>query len=101
EEKIIVNNEEIEEVEIDAPVIKEEKREKKTFQQMTNEEKILCILNRPKYIPQINCKIQTETSCYRGVIIKYENQIIYFQPLKGIAVIQIVVNEITNIEMIW
>ncbi|WP_088066573.1 CotO family spore coat protein [Gottfriedia luciferensis] len=44
---------------------------KKPFKAMTNEEKVLFMINKPHYIPKVECRIRTNNDFYIGYIMGY------------------------------
>lgn len=80
--------------------VQDDKRKAVPFQEMTNEEKIYYLLNRPHYIPKANCFIRTNRTSYIGYITSYENEVVTIKSPTKLMETAIDINEITIIQMI-
>ncbi|WP_017152794.1 CotO family spore coat protein [Bacillus bingmayongensis] len=71
-----------------------------SFREMTNEEKVYYLLNRPHYIPKANCFFRTKRASYIGRIIAYENGRVKIKSSTKLIETVIDINEIILIQMI-
>ncbi|WP_243521153.1 CotO family spore coat protein [Bacillus pseudomycoides] len=71
-----------------------------SFREMTNEEKVYYLLNRPHYIPKANCFFRTKRASYIGRIIAYENGRVKIKSSTKLTETVIDINEIILIQMI-
>ncbi|WP_081806739.1 spore coat CotO family protein [Bacillus sp. H1a] len=71
----------------------------KSFKNMSNEEKINFLLNRPHYIPKVRCRIKTATISYVGSIISYQNGVVSIMPPNSMRDIKLPIKEIKSIDM--
>ncbi|MCW9130651.1 spore coat CotO family protein [Bacillus paramycoides] len=71
----------------------------KSFKNMSNEEKINFLLNRPHYIPKVRCRIKTATISYVGSIISYQNGVVSIMPSNSMRDIKLPIKEIISIDM--
>lgn len=79
--------------------IEKEVEEKKVFAQMTNVEKINYVLNRPHYIPNIQCAIQTKEEVYVGYIISFEKEVLKMKSGNQFNFVTIALADIETIRM--
>ncbi|MFJ8530187.1 CotO family spore coat protein [Bacillus sp. NPDC094106] len=111
EESVSVDNKKVEEkeklcsakeesVSVDNELeIEKEVEEKKVFAQMTNVEKINYVLNRPHYIPNIQCAIQTKEEVYVGYIISFEKEVLKMKSGTQFNFVTIALADIETIRM--
>ncbi|OFD82638.1 hypothetical protein BWGOE8_12230 [Bacillus mycoides] len=71
----------------------------KSFKDMSNEEKIQFLVNRPHYIPKVRCRIKTATVSYVGSIISYRNGVVSIMPPNSMRDIRVSIEEIKSIDM--
>ncbi|PEI93250.1 hypothetical protein CN679_08495 [Bacillus pseudomycoides] len=79
--------------------IEKEVKEKKAFTQMTNVEKINYVLNRPHYIPNIQCAVQTKKEVYVGYIVSFEKDVLKMKSSTYFNFVTITLAEIETIQM--
>ncbi|EOP75005.1 hypothetical protein KOW_02594, partial [Bacillus cereus VDM006] len=72
---------------------------KKAFTQMTNIEKINYVLNRPHYIPNIQCAVQTRQEVYVGYIVSFEKEVLKLKSSTYFNFVTIKLAEIETIQM--
>lgn len=72
---------------------------KKIFTQMSNVEKINYILNRPHYIPNIECAVQTKREVHVGYIISFEKKILKIKSSTKLNFVTIALADIETIRM--
>jgi hypothetical protein len=56
---------------------------RKPFKLMDNREKVQFLINKPKYIPKVNCEILTEDETIIGVIDNFKEGIVLVDPIYG------------------
>ncbi|KFM99057.1 spore coat CotO family protein [Bacillus clarus] len=71
----------------------------KSFKDMSNEEKIHFLLNRPHYIPKVRCRIKTNTVSYVGSIISYRDGVVFIMPPNSMRDIKLSIEDIKSIDM--
>ncbi|MDM5187514.1 CotO family spore coat protein [Bacillus sp. DX4.1] len=72
---------------------------KKVFTQMTNVEKINYVLNRPHYIPNIQCAVQTKKEVYVGYIVSFEKKVLKMKNSTHFGFVTIALADIETIQM--
>lgn len=73
---------------------------KKPFKSMTNEEKVLFMVNKPHYIPKVECRIRTTNNLYIGYILAYNAGKVAVKISSSINSIEIPLEEIESIQMV-
>lgn len=73
----------------------------KPFREMTNSEKVYFILQRPKYIPQVKCRIKTKNGDYMGYIIEYVDDTVHFKVATRLEPVYIKTDNIIKFEIMW
>ncbi|GGI14929.1 CotO family spore coat protein [Gottfriedia solisilvae] len=104
----VENVEEVEEIEdaqdeLDSPEnqVQEDKGwVKKPFKAMTNEEKVYFMVNKPHYIPKVECRIRTKNDLYIGYILAYNEGKVAVKITSSINNIEIPLEEIVSIQMV-
>jgi hypothetical protein len=72
---------------------------RKPLKEMTVEERIQFILNKPHYIPKILCNVKTNSANFYGSIIKYDMGIVTLQQQSSLTPLNIHIEEIKSIKM--
>ncbi|WJE53849.1 CotO family spore coat protein [Bacillus cereus] len=80
--------------------VQKDKQKSVSFRKMTNEEKVYYLLNRPHYIPKVNCFFRTHQDSYIGYITSYDNGILKIKSSTRLIETTININEIIIIQMI-
>ncbi|PEY36289.1 hypothetical protein CN354_14380 [Bacillus cereus] len=80
--------------------VQKDKQKSVSFRKMTNEEKVYYLLNRPHYIPKVNCFFRTHQDSYIGYITSYDNGILKIKSSTRLIETTININEIIMIQMI-
>jgi Spore coat protein CotO len=75
-------------------------RVKKPFKSMTNEEKVYFMINKPHYIPKVECRIRTKNDLFIGYIVAYNKGLVSVKVSSSINNIEIPISEIDNIQMV-
>lgn len=104
----VVDVEEVEEIEdtqeeLESPEnqVQEDKGwVKKPFKAMTNEEKVYFMVNKPHYIPKVECRIRTKNDLYIGYILAYNEGKVAVKITSSINNIEIPLEEIVSIQMV-
>ncbi len=73
---------------------------KKPFKTMTNEEKVYFMVNKPHYIPKVECRIRTKNDLYIGYILGYNEGKVAVKITSSINNIEIPLEEIVSIQMV-
>ncbi|MEH6939028.1 CotO family spore coat protein [Bacillus sp. JJ664] len=73
---------------------------KKPFKAMTNEEKVYFMVNKPHYIPKVECRIRTKNDLYIGYILAYNEGKVAVKITSSINNIEIPLEEIVSIQMV-
>ncbi|QKE73476.1 hypothetical protein HPK19_11975 [Arthrobacter citreus] len=73
---------------------------KKPFKAMTNEEKVLFMINKPHYIPKVECRIRTEKDLYIGYIMGYNEGKVSIKVSSKINDIELDIASILSIQMV-
>jgi len=73
---------------------------KKPFKAMTNEEKVYFMVNKPHYIPKVECRIRTKNDLYIGYILAYNEGKVAVKITSSINNIEIPLEEIISIQMV-
>jgi Spore coat protein CotO len=73
---------------------------KKPFKAMTNEEKVYFMVNKPHYIPKVECRIRTKNDLYIGYILAYNDGKVAVKITSSINNIEIPLEEIVSIQMV-
>lgn len=73
-------------------------REGNTFKEMTLEEQLVYLTNRPAYAPRLTCEIKTDKRMYQGIILQYENEIAKIR--SGKRMIDVPLTSIKRIRML-
>jgi len=72
---------------------------KKPFREMSIEEKVYFMINKPHYIPKVECRIQTIHDLFIGYISGYENNEVLVKISTNLTEIRIPIVEIESIQM--
>ncbi|PGM59888.1 CotO family spore coat protein [Bacillus sp. AFS053548] len=73
---------------------------KKPFKAMTNEEKVLFMINKPHYIPKVECRIRTNKDLYIGYIMGYNEGKVSIKVSSKINDIELDIQSIVSIQMV-
>lgn len=73
---------------------------KKPFKSMTNEEKVYFMVNKPHYIPKVECRIRTNNDLFIGYIVAYNKGVVSVKVPSSINNIEIPIGQIDNIQMV-
>lgn len=73
---------------------------KKPFKAMTNEEKVYFMVNKPHYIPKVECRIRTKNDLYIGYILAYNDGKVAVKITSSINHIEIPLEDIVSIQMV-
>ncbi|PFH87823.1 CotO family spore coat protein [Bacillus sp. AFS088145] len=73
---------------------------KKPFKAMTNEEKVLFMINKPHYIPKVECRIRTDKDLYIGYIMGYNEGKVSIKVSSKINDVQLDIQSIVSIQMV-
>ncbi|ODG92801.1 hypothetical protein BED47_17955 [Gottfriedia luciferensis] len=73
---------------------------KKPFKAMTNEEKVLFMINKPHYIPKVECRIRTEKDLYIGYIMGYNEGKVSIKVSSKINDVELDIQSIVSIQMV-
>lgn len=73
---------------------------KKPFKAMTNEEKVYFMVNKPHYIPKVECRIRTKNDLYIGYILAYNEGKVAVKITSSINNIEIPLEDIVSIQMV-
>ncbi|WP_088012058.1 CotO family spore coat protein [Gottfriedia acidiceleris] len=73
---------------------------KKPFKAMTNEEKVLFMINKPHYIPKVECRIRTDKDLYIGYIMGYNDGKVSIKVSSKINDIELDIQSIVSIQMV-
>ncbi|MHA6251714.1 CotO family spore coat protein [Oceanobacillus sp. CAU 1775] len=76
----------------------QEEKERKSFSEMTIQEKLIRLTNKSEFAPKLNCMIKTEDKTYRGIILSYENEEVIIQ--SGRRGIKLHENDIKTIQIL-
>ncbi|QWU48070.1 MULTISPECIES: spore coat CotO family protein [Bacillus] len=108
-EKLAKEEQQVEEEKVEGKLEKEEQEEQeeqvrtvpynKSFKDMSNEEKLQFLVNRPHYIPKVRCRIRTTTVSYIGSIISYRNGIVSIMPPNSMRDVRLSIEDIKTIDM--
>ena len=72
---------------------------RKPLKEMTVEEKIHFIINKPHYIPNMLCIVKTNSKTYLGSIVKHEEGIVTLHQQSSLTPLTLPVAEIKSIKM--
>ncbi|MBO9128626.1 CotO family spore coat protein [Bacillus sp. 165] len=72
----------------------------KSFKDMTLEEKVAFLVNRPHYIPRAKCKVQTGQDTYIGYILSYEEGYVIMRSMTKIREFKVQFEDIKSIQII-
>ncbi|MES5895301.1 CotO family spore coat protein [Bacillus cereus group sp. RP43] len=105
-EKLAKEEQQVEEEKVEGKLEEEEQEEQvrtvphnKSFKDMSNEEKLQFLVNRPHYIPKVRCRIRTTTVSYIGSIISYRNGIVSIMPPNSMRDVRLSIEDIKTIDM--
>ncbi|PGL72967.1 CotO family spore coat protein [Bacillus sp. AFS055030] len=73
---------------------------KKPFKAMTNEEKVLFMINKPHYIPKVECRIRTDKDLYIGYIMGYNEGKVSIKVSSKINDVELDIQSIVSIQMV-
>ncbi len=76
-----------------------DRRRRKTFKQMTISEKIDFLVNKPQYIPQMYCIVETSTEKYEVIVEALEEDTVILKKKDEEKAIQLPLNSITSIRL--
>jgi hypothetical protein len=106
--KQVNNKDDFSEIELKTEPIEEEKPievkekkswKKKPFREMSIEEKVSFMINKPHYIPKVECRIQTIHDLFIGYIVGFENTDVLVKISTNLTEIKIPISEIESIQM--
>lgn len=83
----------------DQPQLIQDKGKKK-FKDMTILEKVDYFLHTPNHLPSMRCEVKTEERKYRGVIKDFQDNTIYMQVGRRVALTKIPIDDITEIQLL-
>ncbi|MBP0724612.1 hypothetical protein J5Y03_05350 [Bacillus sp. RG28] len=88
-------------IEEEKPIEVKEKKswKKKPFREMSIEEKVYFMINKPHYIPKVECRIQTIHDLLIGYITGYENNEVLVKVSSNLTEMKIPIVEIESIQM--
>jgi arsenate reductase-like glutaredoxin family protein len=72
----------------------------KSFKDMSNEEKIDFLLNRPHYIPKARCQIRTNDETHIGYITSFEDGYVTIRTMTRSRELEVKFEEIVSIRMV-
>ncbi|PEJ60811.1 hypothetical protein CN692_01600 [Bacillus sp. AFS002410] len=99
EEEVVIEEEE-EEVELEKQSEVDNAWMKKPFKAMTNEEKVLFMINKPHYIPKVECRIRTEKDLFIGYIMGYNEGKVSIKVSSKINDVELDIASILSIQMV-
>ncbi|PGS53839.1 CotO family spore coat protein [Bacillus sp. AFS041924] len=73
---------------------------KKPFKAMSNEEKVLFMINKPHYIPKVECRIRTDKDLYIGYIMGYNEGKVSIKVSSKINDVELDIQSIVSIQMV-
>jgi len=73
---------------------------KKPFKAMTNEEKVQFMVNKPHYIPKVECRIRTNNDLFIGYIIAYSEGNVSVKIASRNNNVEIPLKDIESIQMV-